>query len=140
MINKTLIQARLSMITDFCQELEQMKKLPQEEFMAKRNTAAAESFLRRCLEAVFDIGRHILAKSGHLDLAGEYKTIAVGLSRQHIVSDQLSQALYEMAGYRNRLVHLYHLVTDQELYAIIQNNLSDLQDFTRQIYAFLHQE
>ncbi len=29
----------------------------------RRNPAAAESYLRRSLEAIFDIGRHILAKS-----------------------------------------------------------------------------
>jgi len=139
MLNKLLIQQRLSMIDDFCQELELLQKMPKEQFLEKRNTAAAESFLRRSLEAVFDIGRHILAKSGHLDLAGEYKSIATGLAKQNIISDQLADTLFEMAGYRNRLVHLYHQVTEEELYTIVQNNIADLSEFTRQINSYLKQ-
>jgi len=48
-------------------------------YLNKINTAAGESFLRRILEAIFDIGRHILAKRGHLDLSSEYKSIVKGL-------------------------------------------------------------
>jgi len=47
MIDKLLIKQRLSMIEDFCRELEMLKEMPKEHFLEKRNTAAAESFLRR---------------------------------------------------------------------------------------------
>jgi len=40
-----------------------------------RTPAAAESYLRRCLEALLDLGRHILAK-GFGRAAAEYKVIA----------------------------------------------------------------
>ncbi len=137
MPDKLLIQQRLSMIDDFCMELELLQEMPKDQFLEKRNTAAAESFLRRSLEAVFDIGRHILAKSGHLDLTGEYKSIATGLAKHNIITDQLSETLFEMAGYRNRLVHLYHQVTEEELYSIVQSNIVDLREFTRQINSYL---
>jgi len=42
-----------------------------------------------------------------------------------------------MAGYRNRLVHFYDEVSEAELYKIIQNNLGDIEEFVRQIAAFL---
>ena len=137
MINKLLIQQRLSMIDDFCRELELLQRMPEDLFLEKRNTAAAESFLRRSLEAIFDVGRHILAKSGHLDLAGEYKSIARGLAKQNIITEQMADTLIKMAGYRNRLVHLYHQVTDEELYSIVQNNIVDLREFTKQINSYL---
>jgi len=137
MINKLLIQQRLSMIDDFCRELELLQIMPEDHFLEKRNTAAAESFLRRSLEAIFDVGRHILAKSGHLDLAGEYKSIARGLAKQNVITEQMADTLIKMAGYRNRLVHLYHQVTDEELYSIVQNNIVDLREFTKQINSYL---
>lgn len=34
-----------------------------------------------------------------------------------------------MAGYRNRLVHLYHIVNDDELYEIITTDLDDIVKF-----------
>lgn len=137
MIDRVLMKYRLSMIAEYCKELVLLKELPEEEFLENRNSAAAESFLRRSLEAVFDIGRHILAKTGYLDLAKEYKSIALGLGEKKVVSGQLSATLIEMAGYRNRLVHLYHMVSNEELYRIIQNHLADLIEFCRQISLYI---
>ena len=42
-----------------------------------------------------------------------------------------------MAGYRNRMEHLYHEVTDKELFTITRNNLSDIENFVLQIKEFL---
>lgn len=42
-----------------------------------------------------------------------------------------------MAGYRNRLVHFYHEVTDKELYSILKNNLIDMEDFVKEIKVFI---
>ena len=42
-----------------------------------------------------------------------------------------------MAGYRNRLVHFYHEVTDKELFSILKNNLSDMENFIKEIKAFI---
>ena len=38
-----------------------------------------------------------------------------------------------MSGYRNRMVHLYNLVTDEELYEIITSNLKDIEEFVSEI-------
>lgn len=137
MIDRVMIKQRLNMIAEYCRELELLHQLPRKEFLAKVNSAAAESFLRRSLEAVFDIGRHILAKTGYVDLTKEYKSIAHALGMVGIVTPSLSEKLVEMAGYRNRLVHLYHMVTDDELYRIVQNNIPDLLRFVREISLYL---
>lgn len=137
MINRLLVKKRLSMIEEFCRELELLKELTREEFFVKRNTAAAESFLRRSLEATFDLGRHILAKNGHLEMSSEYKSIAKGLVKINAIDEQLGDSLVEMAGYRNRLVHLYHEISEEELYQLIQNNLGDFYQFIKQINAYI---
>jgi len=103
----------------------------------RRNAAAAETFLRRSLEAVFDIGRHILAKTGHGELAQEYKSIARGLGALGAVSGSLAAKLVEMAGYRNRLVHLYWEVTADELYRILQDELDSFVSFVKEVMAYL---
>ena len=54
-----------------------------------------------------------------------------------IVTPSLSEKLVEMAGNRDRLVHLYHMVTDDELYRIVQNNIPDLLRFVREISLYL---
>lgn len=111
-----------------------MKK---EEFISsKRDFAAAESFLRRALEAAFDIGRHIMAKTyGAKEI--EYKAIAIKLGEKRVISPSCSEKLVKMAGYRNRMVHFYNEITSEELYSIILHNLSDLEEFIKEIHLFL---
>jgi uncharacterized protein YutE (UPF0331/DUF86 family) len=90
-----------------------------------RMVAAGESFLRRALEGVFDLGRHLLAK-GFGEPAAEYKEIAERLQRREVVDSAMGTTLMRMAGYRNRLVHFYDEVTPAELYAILTRHLPDL--------------
>lgn len=70
-------------------------------------------------------------------MATEYKAIAQGLGIKGIVSPEMSQLLVSMAGYRNRMVHLYHLVSNEEIYDLIQNHLADLRHFVRSIRDFI---
>jgi uncharacterized protein YutE (UPF0331/DUF86 family) len=138
-IDKLLVKQRLTFIKQYVVELEKLSQLPKLEFLEKRNSAAAESFLRRSLEAIFDTGRHILAKQGFVNMALEYKGIAEGLRVNKIISEELAEKLTKMAGYRNRLVHLYHQVSDEELYEIVKNNLADIKQFKEQIAKYMEE-
>lgn len=97
-----------------------------EEFTAdNRNIWSAESCLRRSLEALLDLGRHILAKSFGEGVS-EYKKVAIQLERTRVLSQGDAKLLRTLAGYRNRLVHFYHDVTTEELYKICKNDLGDI--------------
>lgn len=86
MINRILVESRLSLILELAGHLDSLAQLPEREFLEdQRNVGAAESFMRRALEAVFDVGRHILARTGHSDLAKEYKSIAYALGSLRVV-------------------------------------------------------
>jgi len=137
-VSKLVVQSRLALITDCLRQLSRHAAVKRADFLGdKDRVAAAESYLRRALEATFDVGRHILARSGGADMAAEYKGIARALGARGIVSPELANALVSMAGYRNRLVHLYHLVQEEELFEIIQNDLKDLTAFVSEIATFL---
>jgi uncharacterized protein YutE (UPF0331/DUF86 family) len=73
-------------------------------FLDRHKVAAAESYLRRSLEALFDIGRHILAKRFAYP-ATEYREIAKGLLEKKVLEAKEAELMREMAGYRNRMVH-----------------------------------
>jgi uncharacterized protein YutE (UPF0331/DUF86 family) len=87
--------------------MDSLKDLHLEEkaaFLSDRHKiAAAESYLRRALEALFDIGRHILAKRFTYP-ATEYKEIAKGLSDKEVLIEKETELMRRMAGYRNRMV------------------------------------
>jgi len=97
-----------------------------EDFKAdKRNLGAAESSLRRALEALLDLGRHLLAKVFG-EAVTEYKAIADELEKRNVLSSEAALRLRILAGYRNRMVHFYHEITTEELYDICSHELDDL--------------
>lgn len=136
-LNLAKIQDNLNLVGLFLEKLKTMALIPRKEFLAdERNPAASESFLRRCIEAIFDIGRHILSKS-FSSKSLEYKEVAVELGDKGIVSKSYAKTLVKIAGYRNRLVHFYKEISTEELYEILQHDLDDLERFLKEIEKFL---
>ena len=82
-----------------------------------RDAYSAESCLRRAQEALLDLGRHLLAKIFG-EAVAEYKRIAEELDRRQVLAPEAAHRLRVLAGYRNRMVHLHHDVTKEELYSI----------------------
>jgi uncharacterized protein YutE (UPF0331/DUF86 family) len=91
-----------------------------------RNVAAADSYLRRALEALLDLGRHVLAK-GFGRAVVEYKEIAKALVEVGVLDRSQGETLRILAGYRNRLVHFYHEIGEEELYEICRGQLGDIE-------------
>lgn len=110
--------------------LANLRALPLEDegrfFSDPRNLWAAESCLRRALEALLDLGRHLLAK-GFGVATTEYKEIAAGLAQAGVLGKSEADLLRDMAGYRNRMVHFYHEVTPEELFSLARNRLGDVE-------------
>jgi len=132
-VSRRIVLDRLAMVE---QLLARIRALPLENretfFSDERNLDALESCLRRALEALLDVGRYILAKGFAIGVT-EYRQIAVELQRVGVLSSEEGQILRIMAGYRNRMVHFYHEIGQEELYQIAQENLGD---FHRIIAAY----
>ncbi len=126
-INGDVVTQRASWVFEMINSLRELPIENKAEFLKnKHHIAAAESYLRRSLEALFDIGRHILAKKFAYP-AAEYKEIAKGLSdRKVIIGDQV-ELMRKMAGYRNRMVHFYHEITPEELHEICVDHLDEIK-------------
>jgi uncharacterized protein YutE (UPF0331/DUF86 family) len=101
-----------------------------------RDVAAAESYVRRALEALLDLGRHVLGK-GLGRGALEYKQVAVALQGASVLAERTGSAWVAMAGYRTRLVHFYDEVGAGELYEICTRRLGDVRDVREQLLAWL---
>lgn len=142
MIRPELVYDRAALIDRALHRLEQFKNMPLPEFVQDPdNYAIAEHHLRLSLEAVFDIGRHILVKNG-LGKPGDYREILILLERSRIIPLEFMEKIKGMAGYRNRLVHMYNKISREELYDLIINKLEDIKALTSYLleYARLNEQ
>ena len=134
-LSKTKIETKLAIIRESLTELEKLSQLDQKEFIDdRRNFAVAEHYLRRALEAIFDIAGHIISRYPYNPgkRPSTYKELAKALADKEIVDKKFGkEVLPKMAGYRNRLTHFYDEITQEELYEIISNKLNDIETFAK---------
>jgi uncharacterized protein YutE (UPF0331/DUF86 family) len=127
-VDLKVVAERLDIVRTCLSDLRALAASDLQTFAAdRRNPAAAESFLRRALEALFDTARHLLAKGLGLGRL-EYREVA-RLSVEHgLLSDvNLGERFVNIAGFRNRLTHYYDEVTPPELFAVLKADLDDIE-------------
>jgi uncharacterized protein YutE (UPF0331/DUF86 family) len=126
-ISRRIVADRLDWVDKMLAELRSLPLQSKDEFfLDSRNVWTAESCLRRALEALFDLGRHVLAKGFAVGVS-EYKEIAQGLREHKVLNAQDADTMRALAGYRNRLVHFYHEISQVELYEISSTQLGDVE-------------
>jgi uncharacterized protein YutE (UPF0331/DUF86 family) len=126
-IRKEILAERVFWFREMMDGIKNLPIASRDSFLAEKHyVAAAESYLRRSLEALLDIGRHILAK-GFAYPAAEYKDVARGLKEKGVLVEQEAQLMEKMAGYRNRMVHFYREIQPDELYEICRYHTHELE-------------
>lgn len=132
-ISSRVVTDRVQLVEEL---LDALRRLPLDDpnafFADERNVWAAESYLRRLLEALLDVGRHILAK-GFGVVAETYRDVPESLLSVHVLSEPTAKVFGNMAGYRNRMVHFYHEISKDELYEICANNLGDVEQIVNEL-------
>jgi len=136
-LSKNTILGKIDEIQKDLLKLNNIKELSLEEFKSGENFAIAEHYLRRALEALFEIGAHILSRIPGKRASG-YKDIALLLGETGVTPENFAkETLVKMAGYRNRLVHFYSEISKDEMHEIIQNKLNDFNVFNEHIKILL---
>ena len=127
LLSEKVVAERTAWIRKMLSAIQQVPLDNYDHFLSDgRNVAAAESCLRRALEALMDLGRHMLAK-GFGMVAAEYREIPRQLQKAGVLSIELAARMGKLAGYRNRMVHFYHEVSDKELYEICTLHIHDVE-------------
>jgi uncharacterized protein YutE (UPF0331/DUF86 family) len=137
-LNRELLEALIGYIEESLKSLERFKRVSSEIFLSNPdNFRIAFYDLHRALEAVMDIGSHILSRipGGR---PASYKDIPRLLERNRIIPSPFAGGkMIKMAGYRNRMVHFYGNINPDELFRIIQDDLEDFYTFISFIVAVL---
>lgn len=120
------IQSNLVLLTSF-------GKLPLDQFEKPEVLDRVVHNLRLALEGVFNLTSHVLSRfPGARET--EYKRMGRKLGELGVVDKTFADTtLVDMAGYRNCLTHFYAEIKPQELYAICQKHLVDIETFLHAI-------
>lgn len=136
MLDQERITNRIAVITENLRELRKIRDSSLEDFLSdKQKIAAAKYFLQTSIEAMVDIGNHIIARLRFGVPENNLHTFELLVQNKVLDRDKLS-TYRQMVRFRNLVVHLYHIVDDERVYQILQENLDDFEDFISKIVSY----
>lgn len=117
--------------------LTDIAKLPQDEFLNDPDKIGSTKYhFIVAIESSIDMCNHLISRNGYRVPENYGDTFRV-MGEVGALDTDFSDDLRNMAKFRNRLVHLYWEVDDQQLYEILQNRLVDFKKFLDSLASFL---
>lgn len=117
--------------------LKSLKTLDKESFLNDPDKIGSAKYnFIITIESAIDICNHIISQNGYRAPENYADTFQV-LTDHGAFDSAFVKDLKEMGRFRNRLVHLYWEVDDEQVYEILQTRLDDLKTFLDKIAVFL---
>lgn len=88
------------------------------------------------IQICIDIANYIIA-SANLTVPDDASNIFVTLGKSNIIQKQLAKKIKNMVGFRNILVHDYLEIEPQQVYDMLQHDLSHFDDFAEAIVRYI---
>jgi uncharacterized protein YutE (UPF0331/DUF86 family) len=138
LIDKEKIIERIGDIKSALNELKKYRKMDLKEFLSnKDNYPLASYWLRIALEAMLVIGTHILSRLPFNGRKKDYTQVILSLGDYNVLPKDFAQKIKGLASYRNRLVHLYWKIGEEELLSVIKERFEDIEKFIDYIEKFI---
>ncbi len=138
MVEREVLQKRIEKAREYINFLDKMSgNYNFEEFKNdKMIYGSGERFLHLTIEALIDIGNHIIS-SEDLGVVDVYRDIPVILHNNEYIDKRDKELFIKIIGLRNILVHDYLDIEKETVYRIINENLSDLEDILKKYIELL---
>lgn len=131
------VSQKLRVIEKALEHLYELQNTSKKDFLSDfRNFDSAKYNLQTAIEAMVDICNHIISRTIRdipMSNADSFRILCDnGILSQ---SDKLTYA--NMARFRNRIVHMYDEVNNEEVYNIVIGRLGDFEKFIQDILAYI---
>ncbi len=137
MVRPEVIRKRLVKLDEYLDILRQLRDTPREEFLANpEKYGSTERFLQLAIEAVNDIGGHLVADL-NLGTVEWARDIPERLYQAGYIDKDLREQWFRMIGFRNILVHDYLDVDRARVYEVLQHHLEDFERLREVFSRFL---
>jgi uncharacterized protein YutE (UPF0331/DUF86 family) len=137
MVRPEVVRKRLNKIDECLAVLQRLQRYGRDEFLSDpERYGSAERFLHLAIEALLDMGNHVIADEG-LGVVDWYSDVPRIFLEKGLISSELSEKWIRMIGFRNTLVHGYMDVDRTIVYEVLQNGLGDIEELKRVFARFL---
>lgn len=131
MVDAERVRRLLETLAEYRHELERLRDLPVEIY--KRDQAFAGRYLvQACAQTSIDLANHVIASSGWRTPC-DFRDAFTVLEEHEVLDADLAEHMRQLAGLRNRLVHIYEQIDDAIVHASLREAVADLSRFAQAI-------
>jgi len=132
-----IIKERVRKLEEAVFQLKKLRHLGEKEFLADKTIQYAAMYAMIIgIEAICDIGNHILAK--YFNRAAEsYKDVILLLGEEGIIPKSFAKKSSKMTDFRNILIHLYLKVDERKVYENLKKTPEEFIKFSQYFLKFL---
>lgn len=131
MVAPRTLRRQLEHLNGFKQELERLGELDRETYV-EHEAFAGRYLVQAAAQCCIDIANHVIASEGW-ETPTEYRETFEILERHGVLEAELAGRMKDLAGLRNRLVHIYDDVDDTLVHGFLQAGLDDLDAYATAI-------
>lgn len=135
--NEDKVRKITSEILGAFERLKELKRLSKKEFLADPHKIGSAKYnFIVAIEGIIDLCNHIISKNAFRTPEDYADTFRV-MNERGAFDKKFTETLTQMARFRNRLVHIYWEVDNNELHKLIQNRLNDIKLFLKKFGSFI---
>lgn len=135
-IIKKQLQEKINNLLEVYQGLKKLQRFTLDDLRANIENVWSVTFgLVAGTEAVLDISQYVLADKGIK--TDSYGKIPAKLEEAGIINKNFSEKMQKMVGFRNRAIHNYPSLDEEQLYEILQKDIDDFKEFLEIANSYL---
>ena len=129
MVNRTRVESIIHNLRGYLGHLRDMGSLNREGFLGDPiKTGAARYYFMVSFEACVDVANHLISVE-RLRTPKDYRDTFKVLNDAGVLPEPLTRRMLDLAGFRNRVVHLYWEVDDDRVFDFLVNESSDFEQY-----------
>jgi uncharacterized protein YutE (UPF0331/DUF86 family) len=137
MIDKRFVEAKLSYIHSYYQELEDVLAYSDQEIKGDiLMLRALERIIQLIVDEITDINNHII-RYAQLRVPEDFQGAFLILAENKILPEGFSKSMAPVVGLRNRLVHRYEKIDVEILLDTIRKSKDDFKQYVKHILEYL---
>jgi len=132
-IDKEKIKQRFSEINEAISEAGRLAGMGDQEFWSKKeNIAAVKYYLLQAIESVGGVCVHIAAKKFNKGVSAFGECFEI-MEKEKVLNADLAEKLRKMAKFRNKLIHRYWEIEDENILEYARKDLGDFESFIKAV-------